>query len=88
MLSQMLGSIFARDLPLAELFHHFNVFQAFDLVQILAVLGKEHVRRREGGSLVAVNKRMVARDPFGIAGRELKSVILAVGVEVLRTGQS
>ena len=88
MLAQILGSVFARNLALAELFHHLGMLKAFGLVQILAVLDKKHVRRCEGYSFIAVNKWMVARDPFGIAGRELESVLLAIGVEVLGTGQS
>ena len=78
----------AGDFALPEQLHHLGMFSTFGFFQEMAILLKEVGRCIEGCALVSIDKGMVAGNAFGIASRKLKPVRLAIGVLVLRSGQS
>ena len=55
--------------------------------QFLSIQIEERDRDNEGRALVAIDERMVLRDPACIGGREIEQVGIAVGREVLRPRQ-
>lgn len=82
---KMLGSLFSGDLPLSKLLHHLDMFKAPGLIKLMPVILEKLIRCLKRCTLVAVNKRMVPGNAFGIAGRKLKYVTFTIGMLVLRT---
>lgn len=83
----MSGRFLKAYLALSELHHHFSMFTPPGMLKIMAIVGQEVVRGGEGRALIAVKKRMVAGNAFGIAGRKPEVIIFSVGVEGPGTGQ-
>ena len=83
----MVGGVFAADLTLSKLLHHFCVLMPLGLIEVVAILGEEHICRGECSALVAIDKGMIPGNALGIAGSELKVIILAIGVKILGTRQ-
>ena len=83
----MSGCFLKAYLALRELHHHFSMLMPPGMLKIMAIVGQEVVRGGEGRAFIAVKKRMVAGNAFGIAGRKPEVIIFSAGVEGPRTGQ-
>lgn len=87
MLTQIFGGSLACLVALRQVFHELHAVINITNDQLPTIFVEENVRGLMRSALVAVYKRMIAGDTFGIAGGKLKNIILTIRMQVARPGK-